>query len=168
MAEKNNSGGFDVSEDRALQEKMWIAQRIGWILMVLFLVAAILGATGSGGPLSMARVKTPEGIIEYPRISRWQAAAQMTVTLPPASTSEAQLHLSNELVKLFHVETVSPEPSESVTTPAGHRFTFTVGEGTGPKTIVLHIRAARPALMTSAEAKIGDGEPVRLGLTVLP
>ena len=167
MAEKLTSDSLDVCEDRAFQDKMWTAQRVGWALMLLFLVAALLGATGGGGPLAMARVETPEGTIEYPRVTRWQAAADMTVTLPPGTGAKAELHLSNELIKLFHVETVTPEPSQTVATPAGHRFTFDVAGG-GPKTIVFHVRASKPSLMTRAQTKIGAGEPVRLAVTVLP
>lgn len=168
MNGKTESGGLQVRDDGGWQETLWRAQRIGWLFMLLLIVAALIGATGSGGPLAMARVETPGGTIEYPRIARWQAAARMMVTPPLSATGEYEILLSESLLRSFTLETVSPEPEQVVATPEGHRLTFNLGEPGAPKLLVFHVRAVSPELPTSARVKLGDGQPVRIGFTVLP
>ena len=87
-----------IREERGFQEKLWTAQSIGWVLMLLFVIAALLGATGSGGPLSMARAQSGQATVDYPRIARWQASTQMIVTLAPSATGQADLYLPQSLL----------------------------------------------------------------------
>lgn len=86
-------GNFEVEEDRTFQERFWTAQRFAWSAMGLFIVAALAGATGSGGPLADAVAETPGGTIEYPRIARWQAAERMTVRVCDRRTIKPSSHV---------------------------------------------------------------------------
>jgi hypothetical protein len=161
-------GGLEVGEDRRWQEKYWVVQRFGWAAMAVFLLAAFFGATGGGGPLASARVESASGAIEYPRIARWQSADQVTVHVPAASTGEVEIELEKAFVDLFAIESVEPEPSAVAATPGGHRFTFDFANGDGSRTIAFHVRASKPVLRRPIGARIGDGPPTRMAITVLP
>lgn len=168
MAENASEGGLQIREERGFQEKLWTAQRIGWVLMLLFVIAALLGATGSGGPLSMARAQSGQATVNYPRIARWQASTQMIVTLAPSASGQADLYLPQSLLDVFAVEGILPEPAQARTAAGGQLLTFDVGQPGASRQIVVRIRASRPAFPTAARMRIGDSPPLDLNFTVLP
>lgn len=167
-AEQGKSGGLQVNEDRAWQEKFWTAQRVGWIFMALVIVVAILGLTGKGGPLASASARNAVGTIDYPRITRWQSDEEVKVRLEPSAAGKVDLLLSPSFARLFSIKSVTPEPSSVAATGAGQLYTFEVGPGAGEKTISFNVTAGRPALGQPVEARIGNSQPVRMNVTVLP
>lgn len=169
MAEKQRkSGRLQVEEDRPWQERMWTAQRIGWVLMALLILAALLGVMGKGGPLASASAHTLAGTIEYPRIARWQSNERVTVRLPPSVGGRVEVELSRPFVQLFSIQSIEPDPSEVLATSAGCRFTFDVEQGGGEKLIIFSLKAGKPALQQTVDVRIGDAPPTQMRLTVLP
>lgn len=160
--------GLQVTEDRSWQEKFWTAQRVGWALMALFILAAIAGLTGMGGPLASARAELGGGTIDYPRITRWQADDQLEVRLAPSAPSRVDLTLSPQFVQLFSINSIQPEPSEVQATAAGHRFTFETEPGERERVITFTVRATRPVIAQPVAASLGNSQPQRLTITVLP
>lgn len=134
--------------------------------MALFLAAALGGVTGSGGLLAHGRVETPAATFDYPRIARWQAADDLTVTLPPRTSGEVELDLSSDFVRLFSIESVEPTPTEVAATRDGHRFTFDVLAGGG--IIAFHVRPSKPSLPRRVTATVGTAPPAHMTITVLP
>lgn len=167
-AEQRKSGGLQVNEDRAWQEKFWTAQRVSWIAMALVIVVAVLGLTGKGGPFASASARSASGTIEYPRITRWQSQEEVAVRLAPSAAGKVDLLLSPSFARLFSIKSVVPEPSSVATTGAGQRFTFEVGPGEDEKTIIFNVTTGRPVLGQPVEARIGNLQPVRMNVTVLP
>lgn len=159
---------LDIIENRDWQERFWSFQRVAWLVMIAILIAAIFGATGSGGPLATAQVEIDGATVSYPRIARWQAAAEMTVELPPQAQGSVDIQVSSNFLDVFGVESISPTPSAAAATPTGHRYTFDVASGAKPKTLVLHLRAMRATLPRQGEVKIGNGSAARLNFVVLP
>jgi hypothetical protein len=159
---------LEVEEDRPLQERLWRIQRVAWAAMVLILIAALAGATGGGGPFAHATSASAAGTIDYPRISRWRAADRMVIALAPDATDSVELEIDAAFAETFSIESIEPQPSASRATPTGHAYEFDLSPVPGRKEIVFHLRAGSPALPTRAEARLGDGLPHRLTLTVLP
>lgn len=166
--QKTAKTGLDVREDRGWQERFWTAQRVGWILMALFTLAAVVGLTGMGGPLASARAELGGGTIDYPRITRWQADDQFEVHLAASSPASVELTLSPRFVQLFSINSIQPEPSEVQATAAGYRFTFETEPGERERVISFTVRATRPVLAQPVAASLGNGQPQRLTITVLP
>ena len=167
MAEVQSSERrLDISDDRDWQERFWTIQRVSWLLMAMFIVAALLGATGKGGPLSSASVRTPDGTIDYPRITRWQSAEDVIVRLPASTSGEVDLLVSPEFAEVYGIDSIIPEPTRSKTTPAGHRFTF-AADGGGQKEIILHVTAGKPAISQPVDIRLGRSV-TRIRVTVLP
>lgn len=160
--------GLQVTEDRPWQERFWTAQRVGWTLMALFIVAAIAGLTGMGGPLATAKAELGGGTIDYPRITRWQADDRLRVRISQTSPANVELTLSREFVELFAISSIQPEPAEVQATSAGHRFTFKTEPGERERVISFTVRATRPVLAKPIFASLGGAQPQRLTITVLP
>ena len=165
-AENAPRSGLQVNEDRPWQEKFWTVQRVAWVLMALFIVAALAGLTGRGGPLASATARSGAGTIDYPRITRWQSDEQVEFRLAPSSSGEVELIVSPQFGEAFATDSIVPEPSQSRATGAGHHYTFDVGPG--EKAIVFNVTSAKPAVAKSIDVKIGDAPPVQLTVTVLP
>jgi hypothetical protein len=164
---QQTAADFDVPEDRRWQEIFWTVQRISWALMGLFILGAILGVTGSGGPLSTATVTTPTGGVDYPAVTRWESGEEIVFRIPPGTPREVQLTLSPEFDRVFAVDSIAPQPSSSAATASGHRYTFDI-EGAGEKHIVFNVTSGKPAVARRVSARIDDGPPARLTVTVLP
>ena len=90
----------------------WLAQRIGWWLLGMFVVAAALGVFGDG-PASRQRVAAPGGqmVLEYERFVRIDAPAQMRVEVTQAAgTHDVELWLARDYAQHIEIETISPQP----------------------------------------------------------
>ena len=164
--EQGGERRLDVSDDRVWQERFWTIQRIGWLVMALFILAALLGATGKGGPLAKASVQTAGGTIDYPRITRWQSAEDVIVHLPASASGEVELLASPGFAEVYSIDSIVPQPSAARTTPAGHLFTFDATGG-GPKEIILHVTAGKPVIGQPVMVRIGQSV-ARIRVTVLP
>ena len=160
--------GLELNEDRPFQEKFWSFERGAWVVMALIMVAALAGLTGQGGPLAGASVAGPDGRIEYPRIARWEADDSLTVTLPPGAAGEATIDIGPAFSDIFGISDVRPTPAESSATGDGQRMTFDLGDGAGPRRIVLHVRPTKPSFGKPIEMRLNGGPPMTLTPVVLP
>ena len=164
--DQNREQTLEVADDRAWQERFWTVQRVGWLVMALFILAALFGATGKGGPLASASAATPDGTLEYPRITRWQSAEDVIVRLPDSAAGDIELLVSPEFAEVYSVDSIVPQPSQSEATSEGHLFTF-AATGKGPKEIILHVTAGKPAFGQPVDVRIGQSV-ARIRVTVLP
>lgn len=157
--------GLQLEEHRAFQEHFWSAQRVAWVVFGLFLVAAMLGLTGAGGPLSRSLVPLGDGAIDYPRIARWQAAEQLVLRLAPGP-EQRTLRLSPDFTGTLQVDSIYPEPARSVTGPDGTRLTFDTVAGAEAE-VQIGISPLQPGY-TSFAVAVDDGTPRTLDMFVLP
>src|SRR3546814_10863353 len=93
--------GLQVEDHRGYQEKLWTVERAAWIVFIVITLAAALGATGAGGPLSRQVAVTEHGRIDYPRIARWQASDELTIEFA-ARSGRSEEHTS-ELQSLMRI-----------------------------------------------------------------
>lgn len=159
--------GLELNEDRRFQERFWRAERIAWIVLAAIVVIALLGFTGRGGPFAQTMARTPEGAVEYPRITRWAAADQVVVTFGGGG-DQGVLAIDRSFSKVFAIDSIQPQPMASVATAEGQRLTFRLEPATAPRTATLHVRAVRPAIPLRTQLRIGDGPPATLTTLVLP
>lgn len=111
MAEPTKSNGLQLDSDVALQERMWLAERIGWILTALVLVAALLGAFGGSGPLNQGHYDDPDGSlsVKYQRMARHATETSLEVRFLPQGR-QAELWISNVSLEGLSLQRVLPEP----------------------------------------------------------
>lgn len=160
--------GLQVGEDRAWQEKFWTAQRVGWIAMTVFILAALLGVTGKGGPVASASARSGDASIDYPRITRWQSDEEISLRLPGSASGRVEVLLSPEFSRLFSIKSIVPEPSSSETTASGNAYRFDVAGGRSEQNITFNVTSGRPVFGQRIEARIGGSKPAQLRVTVLP
>lgn len=159
--------GLEVDSDRAFQEKFWVVERVGWVLMFLVVVAALAGFTGVTGAASSGRAEAAGATIDHPRISRWQTGDTLAVEFADSAAGKVEVLIPREFTKVFAIEGVTPEPSKVTATPDGQLFEFDLAADPGKKTADFAVRAQRPALPTRARGAVA-GEPFAMQFTVLP
>ena len=157
--------GLQLEEHRGFQERFWSVQRGAWIAFGLFLLAALLGLTGAGGPLSRASVPLDGGTLDYPRIARWQSADEIVVRFAPGP-AERSLALSPDFTSTLQIQTIHPEPQRSVAGPDGTRLTFATLAGNEAE-VQIGVSPLQPGYSDFA-IQIDDGASHSFGMIVLP
>ena len=105
----------------------WRVQRVGWVCMLLVVLAAMTGVFGSG-PFSEAEV-AGEGVrLKYSRFTRVTTPVALDITLDHP-TENATLSISREYLHCFEVSGILPQPVSSRTTRDQHVFTFAIIPG---------------------------------------
>ena len=87
----------------------WRIQRIGWIVVALFLVCALAGLFG-GGPLSRVHAEGPTGRVDYERFVRYGSPTQIVVTPAGGSHGFSHIEITAKFLEAVRVERVTPEP----------------------------------------------------------
>jgi hypothetical protein len=157
--------GLQLDEHRSYQEKLWTVERWAWAAFAAVTLAAILGASGAGGPLSHQLSQVGGGAIEHPRIARWQATDTIIVHFPGGSATRS-LTLAPPFAQMFQVEDVQPPARRVEAGPEGEVLHFQLDQG-GPAQVVMHIRALSPGL-ARYRASIDGGAPRDLRTFILP
>jgi hypothetical protein len=129
------AGGLErAGEEHFPQERReWVVQRVAWVVMVLILVAALLGAFGNG-VLSKRTANSEDGglRVEYQKIVRFQAISELRLKIDvkePGDEGLVTLTIGGGYLEHFELESVVPEPEEQRS-----------GEGH----VVLMLRPVRP------------------------
>lgn len=78
-------GSLQLHEDLAHERREWKLQRVGWALMALALLAAVLGLFGHG-PLSETASASADGAltVRHQRFERYQAPSEYDIGALPA------------------------------------------------------------------------------------
>ncbi len=131
---------IEIDEDIGFQRKEWLAQRIGLTVLFLFVLGALLGITGVGGPLSHGEAGDPAGAVhvEYERVVRRGAMATVTLHLRGSSSGPTRFWVSAPYFENITVESVAPPPDTVSVEPARH--VYTVRAGTPEVTLRLHVK----------------------------
>lgn len=105
-----------VRENMPQQMRAWWIERLGWYGLLLLVLLALAGLF-SKGPLSDARLASPQGELQvhYQRFTRLGAQSQLQVRLPSTSA----LEIGGELLQGFSIESIQPQPASSTSDGQG-------------------------------------------------
>jgi hypothetical protein len=162
---------LDEGRDIAYQRREWIAQRIGWVMIALLVVAALLGMLGSVGPFATAHMMASDGSIDidYTRLERHHAPARIVIEVAPefAETSEVRLWLDADYVQTTGLQSIVPEPESVELGSERVIYVFAIGEGNGPAEISF---AYEHDGLWQQEARLGlvNGATVELNQFIFP
>ena len=155
----------DVDSDLAFHQHEWRIQRVGWVLVALFLMLALGGLFG-GGPLSYARAGNAAGSIEYERFVRNGLSTEFVVT--PAGRVASGVHrvaISADYLEAFRVERITPEPTAVRMT--GQLLVYEFESTAAGASISFHIHPQRLGRHT-AEVRIDAGTPLGIRQLTYP
>lgn len=136
--------GLQLEEHRDFQKILWMIERVAWIAFVLILLGALAGLTGSGGYLSRNTTTLATGVVEVPRVARREASDEISITFG-AGREDHHLLFGRRFDDYFEIESIQPEPEQTMGSPAGTRMQF-AAERSASMHVVVHVRPLRPGL----------------------
>jgi hypothetical protein len=103
-------GGMRIEEDPAFERRSWIAERIGWAIMALFVFLGLLGFFGSG-PASRASAGSLGTLrLEYERFVRCQAPTTLRLRIR-SENGTARVIVWRDYLDGVKLEKILPDPA---------------------------------------------------------
>ena len=129
---------LEIDEDISFQKKEWFFQRIGMALLWLFVVAALLGFTGMGGPLSRGEAGEPGGPVhvEYERFVRRGGLSTLKLHLRSAP-GDLRFWVSTPYFEHVRIDSIAPT-SELVSVETD-RHVYLIRSGSPSVTVTLEV-----------------------------
>lgn len=152
-------GDLEHERDLRFQHRQWTVQRVGWLVMVLIIVAAFLGLLGAG-PLSSSTAAMGPLQLQYLRFERRHAPTELEVSVASSADSQDQLELwmSSDYLSRVEITSIIPEPEEVI--EAGDRvvYRFNVNDQMGTVSIRILLEPDDPGLGTGRIGVAGGPE----------
>jgi hypothetical protein len=152
----------DFESEMIFHQHEWRIQRIGWIVLTLFLALAVAGLFG-GGPLSHARTSAATGSIEYEHFARSGTSTNLVVT-PLAAARITRIEIPSDYLEAFRVEQITPEPTAVRMTQ--QQLVYEFAAGAPGASISFHIHPQR--LWRHRAVLRIDGAPLEIWQLVYP
>lgn len=131
-------GGLQLEQDLDFQRREWRAERLGWALMLIAAVAALLGLLGPG-PASWVTAGEKGGAlwVEYHRFERFKAPTALTVHVGPGAIRDGKVrvHISQSLMEPLDMATVTPQPDAVEAQGDQLIYTFAVAPSDAPTSL---------------------------------
>lgn len=147
MADFQRGSDLEISQDLTFQRRSWAVQRCGWVLLALFILAALLGLFGPG-PLSRAMAGQQDGPLwaEYHRFWRLQSPMSLRLHFGPDATRHGQVRvwLSRSYLEAMSVQHVTPQPQRVEAGPERLTYVFTLSTPARPTAVTFHLEAEAP------------------------
>jgi len=122
---ENISAPLPVPEDMLFQQRVWAAERIGWVVLTIAVLAGLLGVF-SDGLASGATVASGDGALQvrYERFERKTARAQFTIRVLRAPSQQMHLRLRSGFIESYVIESLYPQPLRSTAGAQGLELIF--------------------------------------------
>jgi hypothetical protein len=149
---------YPVQEHMAFQRRMWIVQRIGWVMLGVISLAALFLSkrTATGAGMS----------VEYERFERATRRASFVFRFAASANTERRLHLNRAFQEGFEISSIQPPPLRSSVDADGIDLTFAVTPSVANQ-IVIWARPHRYGTV-GIEARVDDTLPVDLRVFIYP
>lgn len=141
---KRDGAGANYADTMRHHRAAWRAERIGWTVMALLLLATLLGAFGDG-PLSRAHNGSLQSLsVRYDRLLRASAPTNYRFEANPAIASggELRLRFDQAMVEGIEIDLIVPTPEREQAGPDYTEFVFNVAPGSSPVRIDFRYRPA--------------------------
>jgi hypothetical protein len=164
----DQSRRLQIEENLNFQRHQLRFERIGWAVMAVLLLAALLGLLGNG-PLSSATADDGPLEVRYGRLEHKANTTSFSVSVEPdaATGSEVRVWLEAEWATAFVIESIAPEPESVQVEPDRLLYVFAAQPGEQPVEIVFHVQYERWGWL-SGEIGLEGGPAVTLSQFVYP
>lgn len=149
---------LQIGQNERFQRREWRFERIGWVIVALFVVAGLVGLLGTG-PLSWATAGSDQGLVtvEYQRITHHEADDSLELLFAAEAVEDGtiSLELNGSWVAGVDIQSISPQPAEERAVPGGVVFDIAV-ERPGQTSVVIGFRAQEYGTLDAAVAVRDD------------
>lgn len=141
MTDLKRVGSIEIDQDLDHARALWRVQRLGWIAMLLVILAGLLGIFGDG-PLAKAHASGDGFTLDYDRFARHGAPTSLAAEVEAGALrgDTATLWLSRQYLDALELESVIPEPERVETRDDVVLFTFLAADRSRPARITFKVR----------------------------
>jgi hypothetical protein len=159
------TGPEDLERQLRFHRLEWRVQRIGWVIIAIFLVLALAGLFG-GGPLSNVRAEAATGRIDYERFVRSGSPTEIVITPPSgAEHGVSRVEITADYLAAFQIERVTPQPT--TVRVADGRLVYEFAAATSGGFIAFEIDPQK-LWRHRAEVRIDGGPPLQISQLTYP
>lgn len=116
---------LQLKDDIDLHLRGWIVQRIGWVLLLLLLIAASLGVFGTGW-LSAGHVAGKNGTVSFERIARFETPMKLVFQIEKAE-GDIEIRMPRSYLGSVEIDKIVPEPATQKAADGSTIYTFDAG-----------------------------------------
>lgn len=157
-----------IAEDMRFQRISWRVQQVGWVVLALAILAALLGAF-SNGWLSWTSSETGDGTlrVDYQLVYRNGLESWIDLTIAGATgQAERKVVLSPPLLERIGLVSTQPDALRAAAHPDGLHLTFAIGES-GASRVRLNL-LPHDAGGVEGTIRLDAGEPLPIEFLILP
>ena len=154
-----------VRENMRFQRRSWIAERVGWAVLVLIALIGLSGAFGIG-PLSWQTASGGSLTVDYERFQRITRLSRFAFEVKTQTQPELRLHLNEAFQQNFEISKIQPEPTRTAARSDGMHLFFANG-GEAAARIIIWAHSRRYG-MSDIVARVGDEAPASFWVFVYP
>jgi hypothetical protein len=154
---------LQIEEDDSFQRREWRMERIGWVCLALFVIAAVAGVFGDG-PLSSTRASDASGTltVSYDRFVRASAVTELVIRSPQViATDEIALWIEHSYLRDVEVASILPEPVRVEQRGGQIFFVFSAARATAPGEYVFRLKPLRAGRLVGTIGITESGVEVR-------
>lgn len=163
-------GDLEIAEDLDAQRHHWIAERVGWTVIALVMVAAVLGLFGPG-LLNRARVANADGRfrLEYSHFGRYRAPTTLRLHLGPNATSGAKVRVwvDRKFIEGVEVQNITPPPDSAELGADRVTYVFQISDASRPAAITFYLEPERVGAL-SGRIGLESKSPVHFEQFIYP
>lgn len=166
----HRTGDLQIDQDPDAQRHHWIAERVGWTVITLVILAALLGLFGSGW-LSEASVGTPDGALrlEYSRFARFLAPTKLRLHLGPdvIHKGTVSISLNRDYIEAAQIQRILPPPDAVEAGADRLTYVLRISDAGGPTAVTIHLEPDRFGSL-SGQIGLAGHEPLRFDQFIYP
>lgn len=142
---------YPIQEDMSQQQRQWRAERVGWFVFTVLIIAALFGVFGIG-VFSSVQLASSDGELsaEYSRFERNGASSQFVIRAKGDSTGKLEIQIEGALFERFSIENIHPQPSTTLSYDGGQRMSFR----TEPRQVAAIVFSIRPSQLGFSRSTI--------------
>jgi hypothetical protein len=136
----------DIDENMLLQQRMWKAERIGWVILVLFIILLFSGFLGKG-PMGYSDVEIAGSgyHMRFPKIERLNSTEQIRITLLPKNDGRSAVLLINSRYFRYNkLLEIVPAPVKESSDGDYYVFEFNAGSNSAAIPVVMMVTPLKP------------------------
>lgn len=161
---------LDLETDAQFQRTEWRAQRIGWIVWSLIVVAACLGLLGPGWLSDREAASADGGLtVGYERFLHYHNPSQLTITCNGSHLDgdAFRIRVARSLLDQMQILRIDPEPEHHQVNEDAVLYEFQRDPQADGVKVVFHVEYERYGNV-EGEIALTDGDPVTFRQFVYP
>jgi hypothetical protein len=168
MAGSKNSD-LEIDQDLKAQRRLWMVQRFGAVVILIFVLASALGFLGPG-LFALTEAGSPESIqVQYQKRIHFRDPTELNIEVSPRliQNGRTEISVSRDFTKKVEIKKVTPEPAHVEARGDRYYYVFNAESSSEPFLAVFQIS---PEDRGSLETEISSGTepPVKISQFVFP